>query len=234
MCFSPQISFTLFTAGAILTYLTYKDPNIRSSYMYVLFGFYTLMELLQTIQYSVVNQCDSPLNILTTEFAYLLVIVQPLMWNTIFFIRGKNDKNKSIFKLAIVFCVIWIAMNVYSRLTYNEKTANDTCGFFNNSKTCTYRDTAASHLYWKWKTNHLPDMTANYFMYLCLWFVPPLLVPETRLSGLVLTIGAIVGYTTTRMYGNNIFEFPAIWCYISVPILALGYFNTIFQKQGVL
>jgi hypothetical protein len=155
------------------------------------------------------------------------------MWNIIFYLRSTTEQHRSIFKLAIVLCAIWIMMNIYARVSYNPKTAKDTCGFFNHDKTCTYRDTNASHLYWRWKTNHLPDMTANYFMYLCLWFVPALLVPETRVSGTALIIGAIVGYTITMLYGNNIIEFPAIWCYISVPILATGYLN-VMTKQPFL
>lgn len=227
MCFSPQISFTFFIAGVVLTYLSYVDPVKRASKMYILFAFYSVMELLQTIQYFFVNQCDLPVNVLSTEFAYLLVIVQPLMWNIIFYMKSKNETTKNIFKLAIVLCAIWIVMNVYTRISYDPAISNEynKCGLFNHTKTCTYRDTETSHLYWRWKTHNFNDMTPNYFMYMCLWFVPALLVAETRLTGMVLLMGAVVGYIITRMYGNSVVEFPAIWCYISVPILALGYMS---------
>ena len=226
MCFSPKISFSLFVAGTLLAYVSYVDPILRPSKMYILFVFYALMELLQTVQYSVVNQCDLPANIYLTEIAYLLVIVQPLMWNTIFYLRNTSSQtSKSIFMLAIVLCLLWIVMNVYTRLTYDPKTAKDNCGLFNHNKTCTYRDANTSHLYWRWKTNHISDMTANYFMYMCLWFVPALLVANTRPSGVVLTLGAILGFIITKMYGSTIVEFPATWCYISVPILIGGYLS---------
>ncbi len=186
------------------------------------------MELLQTVQYFFVNRCDWKINVWSTEFAYLLVIVQPLMWNLIFYMRSKEEKHKNIFKLAIIMCVIWIAMNVYARVSYHPDAANnnnDKCGFFNYYKTCTMRDKRTSHLYWRWTTKHLPDLTANYFMYLCLWFVPALLVPHTKISGVMLMVGALIGYIFTRMSGGNMIEFPAIWCYISVPIVALGYLS---------
>jgi hypothetical protein len=230
MCFSPTISFAFFTAGAILTYLSYTNHATRGTYMYVLFAFYTLMELLQTLQYSVVNDCTSLLNILSTELAYVLITVQPLLWNTIFYFRSKDEKHKSIFKLAIVLCIIWIIMNVYARVSYNPKYANDQCGLFNFNKTCTLRKTNTSHLYWRWKTNHYPDITANYFMYLCLWIVPALLVPNSRNSGIVILIGALFGCIITIFNGGSLIEFPAIWCYISVPLLVLGYVNVVMQK----
>ncbi len=223
MCFTPELSFSFFSAGALLTYLTYKDPVLRKSYAPLLFGFYSAMELLQTIQYSVVNKCESPVNVVSTEIAYLLVILQPLMWNTIFYLRSGDVKSQSIFKLAAILCAVWIAMNVYHRFAYSPETAQDKCGIFNNDKTCTYRDSPTSHLYWKWRTAFKPDMTANYFMYLALWFVPALLASETRLAGLVLMAGAGIGYYLTKLYGKQDAEFASIWCYISVPILLLGY-----------
>lgn len=232
MCFSPTISGSFFIVGLALTYVTYVNPQIRKTYMFVPLAFYTTMELLQTIQYFYVNQCESIINRGLTEIAYILVIVQPLLWNAVFYMRAKQEKHKSIHLLGMVMSGVWLIMNAYARIFYSPDQANDACGFFNHNKTCTYRDTDKSHLYWRWTTNHYTDFTANFFMYLCLWFLPALLVPENRLFGLIFAIGAIIGWGITSKYGSTQVEFPATWCYMSVPILVVGYLH--YMMYGTL
>ena len=58
------------------------------------------MELLQGIQYYYVNQYFNKMNIILTECAYLLVIVQPLFWN-IYFYYNSDKYDKYIFMTAI-------------------------------------------------------------------------------------------------------------------------------------
>jgi len=67
-----------------------KDPKSEKLFLVPLL-FYSLMEFLQTVQYFYVNQCSSATNTFLTEIAYVLVIVQPLMWNLFFYYR--SDKN---------------------------------------------------------------------------------------------------------------------------------------------
>lgn len=225
MCFSPTMSGSFFVVGFILAIVTYVNPKIRKTYMFVPLAFYTMMELLQTIQYFYVNQCDSKVNKTLTEIAYVLVIVQPLLWNTVFYLRAKQAKHKSIHLLGMVMSAVWLVGNAYARVFYSPDKANDECGFFNHNKTCTYRDSKDSHLYWRWTTNHYRDFTANYFMYLCLWFLPALLVAENRLFGLIFAVGAAIGWGITKKYGSTDVEFPATWCYMSIPILVVGFIH---------
>lgn len=221
MCYSPLVSFSFFAIGASLAVFSYYNDKLRSSHIHIIFGFYALMELLQTVQYLVVNDCESKANQLLTEAAYILVIVQPLMWNTIFYLRT-TPKYQGIFVVGIVLSGVWIAANVMARLLYNPANATltkDTCGFFNNPKTCTMKAKDNSHLYWKWTSAYMPDMTANYFMYFCMWFIPALIVPHTRFTAIGIIISAIIGLLVTMKYGATIAEFPSTWCFISVPLM---------------
>ncbi len=87
MCYTPSMSFGLFITGVIFTYFFYVNKKIiKDEYFYMIVLFYSFMELLQTIQYFYVNQCDNPINVILTNIAYLHVIVQPLMWNTYFYL----------------------------------------------------------------------------------------------------------------------------------------------------
>lgn len=226
MCFSQKISATLFIIGLISTYIAYKSPRLRSKYMHILLAFYTLMELLQTVQYSYVNECNNKCNNYLTEVAYILVIVQPLLWNYIFYLRARH-KYRQIFITAMILSFVWILWNIYSRIDYkNDDTATTTqTSIFASKKSCTYRDKDGEHLYWKWPSRNFKDLSANYFMYLCLWLLPILIDPDQWISGLSLIISSLVGLFLTLKYGK-IEEFAAIWCYISIPTFLVNFIIT--------
>lgn len=232
MCFTPKISGTLTLFGAIMTAIAYTVPAYRAEYFYIITGFYTLMELLQTVQYLYVNQCDNPMNKFLTEIAYILVIVQPLLWNFIFYLRATREEDKRIFKVAMVLFSIWMIGNIYSRFGYNSAREREftRCGFMYGDKTCTYRKTDSSHLYWKWKTRHFPELNANYFMYIVLWFVPALFAKETWITSVYLMASLLIGFLLTMKYSATIFEFPSVWCYISLPVIIIGFFQIYFTK----
>lgn len=234
MCFSPKISFSFFIIGSVLAVYSYLTPILREYYMHILFAFYALMELLQTVQYKYVNQCSNPVNKLLTEIAYVLVIVQPLMWNIVFYLRTKSKTGKTIFMLTIILFLVWMAANISLRLGYNGDNRLNKCGIFNNDTTCTKRDSSTSHLYWQWTTAHYRDMTANYFMYFVLWFVPALLVNETMITSIGLIIGALAGLLLTIKYGVTIVEFPSTWCFISVPLFLLAIVHMVLRKLSKL
>lgn len=106
------------------------------------------MELLQGIQYFYVNQCSNVINIFLTEVAYLFIIVQPLIWNIFFYIN--SDKyDKQIFLTAIWLIIIWIFVNILSRIMYNKNNAPQTkdISIYASDKVCTKKK--LSHLYWE-------------------------------------------------------------------------------------
>jgi hypothetical protein len=189
------------------------------------------MEVLQTIQYSFVNQCTSNVNIFLTNIAYVLAIVQPLLWNTIFYMRAsKSEKN--IYKLAIILCLVWVTWNIAARFMYDPLKHNklNQCAVFNSESTCT-RQEEKHHLYWQWKSAYFPDFSANYFMYLALWFIPGLLVANDRLSICILFISMVAGAILTYRSSGRFIEFPSIWCYISIPFILFSLLQSILYKM---
>ena len=224
MCFSPKISAFFAFLGILGTAYSINNKSLMTLYTPYLVAFYTLMEILQTLQYRSVNKCDSE-NTFLTNCAYVLVIVQPLLWNTVFYLRNKGC-NRNVFLLAIILCIVWIAWNVSSRLMYDPTKHNEynKCGIFNREKTCTKRD-GERHLYWTWTSAYIPDLTANYFMYFCIWFIPALLVASERIVIILLMITALVGYFLNVLVGGKTIEFPSTWCYISIPFLLSSLFQ---------
>uniref|UniRef100_A0A6C0B7J4 Uncharacterized protein n=1 Tax=viral metagenome TaxID=1070528 RepID=A0A6C0B7J4_9ZZZZ len=86
--------------------------------------FYSGMEILQGIQYYIVNECNNPINKLLTEVAYLFVLLQPLMWN--FFYYTNSEKcEKNIFVTGMALSLSWIIVNIYIYIytftVYNKK-----------------------------------------------------------------------------------------------------------------
>jgi hypothetical protein len=72
-------------------------------------------------------------------------------------------------------------------------------------------------------------------MYMLLWFVPALLVKQHHTSIFTLIVSCAVGYFLTTNYGSNIKEFPATWCYISIPFMILAFATAVLnvlRKRG--
>lgn len=217
MCFSPSMSASFALLGLIGTGIAWNNRRLKQRYVYILFAFYTLMEVLQTVQYFLVNKCDTWENKALNEFAYLLVIVQPLMWNIIFYNRV-SKQNKGIFLVSILMCILWIVVHTMRRSSALIDKYGLSTDVYADKASCTRRRNEKSHLYWKWPMADFHGLDANWFMYLCLWFVPCLLVAETRATGFILVIGAVIGAVITSKYGKTQ-EFAATWCFISIPLL---------------
>jgi hypothetical protein len=221
MCHNPEISALFFFIGVSVSAYVYNySPSIRKTQIHFLLLFYSLMELLQTIQYYYVNKCDNIINRISTEIAYVLVILQPLLWNIFFYINSSKCE-KYIFSTAIYLCLMWMAVNIFARLTYKviNKPQTQEHSVFASDKVCTRKDN--SHLYWTWTSSHLYELNANFLTYTMLWFIPALSSSSQYWYALIVMLGGVIG--AIFGYTNNIQEiyytFTASWCFISVPIV---------------
>jgi len=236
MCYNPEQSFSFFIIGIITTtYIYLYEPLIRKTEIHLIILFYSMMELLQTIQYFYVNQCDNIINKILTEFAYILVIFQPLIWNIFFYINSINYE-KNIFLTAIYLCLFWMLINVISRLLYKKVFATQTQNnsVFASDKVCTRK--INSHLYWTWTSANFYELNANYLTYLMLWFIPALISKSNFKYSLILIISSIIGaiYGYTYNLGELYFTFTAAWCFISVPIVLVVLFYMLYTKLNFL
>ena len=230
MCFSWRMSLAFAAAGAAATAYAALDRRLRAEYLPVLLAFYTAMEALQTAQYMFVNECSDRRNQLLTEVAYVLVIVQPLLWNVVYYLRTERNP---IFLCASAMCVLWILVSVFCRATYAGAENDKRCSFFHRGdRPCTMQDDGG-HLYWSWPSAYYRDMNASFFMYLVLWFVPALFVAKTRPTALVTMLGAALSLAVTLHMGKaNMIEFPSTWCLFSIPILVSCIALTLASSKG--
>ena len=214
MCYTPEMSFGFVLLGFVgLWYV--KDTKKR--FLSLLIVFYMLMELLQTVQAYLVNDCDNPWNPLLTEVAYLFVLVQPLLWN--FYFYNNSTTESGLFKAGIGLAIGWMVFDLAGRLlhgTMRNRTEEDS--ILIGDRVCTYK--GSSHLYWKWTSANLGSMTATHSMYLLIWFVPALLSVGFRSTALIIMAGALASAGITA-YMGDVKGFTAAWCFISIPLVAL-------------
>jgi len=237
MCYSTPMSFSFAISGILTSYYIYFYNNFNYSYLPMLLLFYSTMEIVQGVQYYYVNQCSNTTNIVLTEFAYLLVLLQPLMWN-FFYYKNSVSSEKNIFLTAMVLCVSWIIVNVMTRIFYNKK--NDTYkkgnvvgvmkfedSMFGGDSVCTKKQ--KTHLYWQWTSAKFYDLHPTMLMYVLVWFVPALISKKHRLTSLILILSFLIAGIVTY-FTNEYFVFTSLWCYISVPIVLVVIYN-IIKKQ---
>ena len=230
MCYNSEMSFAFASIGIVaLAYLyTYKKSIAASGIQYLLI-FYIFMELLQGIQYFFVNQCSNFVNIFLTEIAYILVLVQPLMWN-MFYYFNSVESDKKVFLVAIVSFVVWMILDISARVMYDKTGNNKTKkhGFFAGDKVCTKKQ--KTHLYWEWTSANFGDLNATVLSYYLIWFIPALFSSQFRNTSILMMVLALFS-AFIAMLNNEFFTFASLWCYISVPIFVCVIFNYMFFKQ---
>ena len=230
MCYNSEMSFAFAGIGlASIVYLyTYKKSATTTGIQYILM-FYAAMELLQGIQYFFVNQCSNVVNIFLTEIAYLLVLVQPLIWNMFYYFNSYSC-DKKIFLVAIVSFVVWMLVDIGSRVMYNKTGENkkETNNPLASDKVCTRKQ--RTHLYWGWTSADFGSLNATFLSYFMIWFIPALFSSRFKVTSILMMAFATLSAVIAGLSGE-FFTFASLWCYISIPILLCVCFNFIrFQK----
>ncbi|QIN54569.1 putative transmembrane protein [Cedratvirus kamchatka] len=231
MCFSFPVSLTLGFLGICLA--KYSSLNKRYGYRDIAL-FYSFMELLQAVQYLLVEPYDSVQpydsdkracslpNYFSTLVAHVLVVVQPAMWN-LFRYRSQRE-NKDIFYFAFLMSLIW-AVFFSLRLFYlplgpvvpflQEK------DILTGSEICSWL--GPTHVYWTLPYYSYSGLEANLFTYLLLWFFPTVYEKQGifKLSLWLVQIAIILSVVSL------VDELPTFWCALSVPFL----FMSVFSKE---
>ena len=215
MCYSSKMSFSFAFIGVASTIYIYFYNNLNYKYVPMILLFYSGMELLQGIQYYIVNECKNPINKLLTEVAYLFVLLQPLMWNYFYYSNSEKCEQK-IFITGMALSISWIATSIYTRLIYKKNNGQTTYLF--SDSVCTKKN--KTHLYWNWTSANIQDFNPTMLMYVMIWFIPALLTRKHRSTSMIITLSFIVAYFSA-MHNNEPFTLSSLWCYFSVPIVLL-------------
>ena len=218
MCWSAEASAVLAGAGIITTlYAAYKK---EPSPLWIALGYFSSMELLQAYTYIYINDCASPANQIATLLGYLHITFQPFFINALSMHFIPQEKAKKIAPWAYSVCffsVIIMLIQLYPFDWAGSCNAERTlCG----PKLCSV--SGEWHIAWEVPTNSIGDFFTHtpshgFPTYLLAAFIVPLLYGSWRMT----VYHALVGPILADVLTNNLNEWPAVWCLLSIGILLL-------------
>jgi hypothetical protein len=220
MCWSGEASTVFATigiGGAAYSALK-RDPEPLALWVCLLY--FASMEALQAVSYSVLNQCDSPLNQMMTLFGYLHITFQPFFINAVALYFMPKDSAKLIAPWTFAACFAASIMMVIQLYPFDWAghcaVGRPLCG----EVLCTVR--GEWHIAWLVPTNGIGNSMADnawlgrgYLAYPLSAFLLPLLIGSWRF----MLFSYLAGPFTAALTTNNINEWPAVWCLFSIALV---------------
>ncbi len=235
MCFTYEVSVCLSLYGCAISYYFYyyKSP------IFYTVGYFTLMEILQTIQYYVVAdnldspQCLSFWNKFLTTLGFIHICYQPYFINYHTEINDSNHITKPYFVIIKRFCLVGGTMLLFrhfQRLIFDESYENYIATeWLNGNRLCTYR----GNIHFAWSvpmtdvSYYLPSSNIHFFLF----FVPQFVIYEhkrwiIKSFLMILTRPIFASYMT-----SNLQEIASIWCFVSVLLFTSTFIKDVYKRH---
>jgi len=209
MCWNGQASATLATLGLASTaYVAYRGEE-KSLWMPL--AYFSLMELLQAITYTVIDQCGLPMNQVLTALGSLHIAFQPFFLNAfaMHFIPKSVSHRIAPFVYGVcVFGSIILLLMVYPfpwagscHVGRDPFCGEHLCSVSGNW-----------HIAWEAPLNGLTWAYLGYFL-------PVFLMPVLYGSWKFILYHVVVGPGLAWLLTDNMNEWPAVWCLLSIGML---------------
>jgi len=209
MCWSGEASAVLATIGiSTACYLAIKKEHRA---LYISLGYFSLMELLQAFTYTVIDQCQLPLNQVLTFLGYLHIVYQPFFVNMVSLYFIPQNVARRIAPIVYFFCFIASTLMLLKLYPFQwagrcNTLSEPVCG----SVLCSY--SGNWHIAWDLPLNNFP-MTIT--VYCLAAFLLPFLYGSWRV-----TIGHLVSGPMVAIFLNTKKnEWPAVWCLLSIGLI---------------
>jgi len=220
MCWNGEAS-TVFAALGLgsTAYANHKpEPIVLTTAL----GYFSLMELLQAVSYTVVDQCGTPLNDSMTFLGYLHVTFQPFFINAVslFFIAKEVRERIAPYVYAVCFvAAVLLLLNIYPFKWAGlcDPEFREMC----SGRWCSYYGSV--HIAWEFPMNGLFNWIAlhkhvnAWLIYLIPAFVLPILYGSWRMTLYHIVMGPI----PARIITGSSDEFAAFWCLLSIMFLLI-------------
>ena len=209
MCWNGQASATLATVGfASTAYIALKGEDRK---LWIPLVYFSCMEMLQAVTYVVIDQCGLPLNQILTLLGALHIAFQPFFINTfaMHFVPEAVYKRINLFAYGSCFVgSVMIIMLIYPF----EWTSMCHVGQvpFCSEHLCSV--SGNWHIAWGAPLN---DMKWLYLGYFIPAFLIPVLYGSWKFTLYQFVVGPLLAATLT----DNINEWPAVWCLMSIGLL---------------
>lgn len=220
MCWSGEASTVLAVMGfATAGYVAYKK---EAKPLWIALAYFSLMEALQAYTYSVINECGAPQNQIATLLGYMHISLQPLFINLISLYFVPKAVREKIWVWVYGVCLLSTVIMVIQLFPFpwaghcdprRPLCADALCSVSGNW-----------HIAWNVPTNGIgnyftelgwPALRNGFPAYVFAGLLMPLLYGSWRLT----LFHFILGPAFARLTTNNLNEWPAIWCLLSIGIL---------------
>ena len=230
MCWSMGVSAAMVALGGAATVVSARrgDPLAIP----VTLAYFTLMEGLQVVGYTVIDQCSSPVNQSVTLLSVLHIVFQPLFIN--FFAMALVAKPVGAAMKVLVFSLCAASSVLMLLQLYPFEWAGSCAP---GSNLCAARMCTVSgdwHQAWDVPFNGLLvplesalGLTWGFPSYMIAGLVLPLLYGAWRLA----LFHALAGPIAAGLLTSNPNEVPAIWCLFSIAIVLIALSPWIRQKM---
>ncbi|KAG2386791.1 hypothetical protein C9374_001826 [Naegleria lovaniensis] len=214
----------------------------------VLYLAYTLMELLQFLQYhfGIEGTCGTSQNLILTTVAHILIWTQPLAHN--YWCLRNTRKGRSAMRMALCSSIVtfvvasislWMGYHhvggfgLESSSSSESKDGSFLLGIeIQNIHPVMCSHQGPNHLYWMFPYHPLWGHGISWYVWLIQTVMPHLFRHSVKdndflgknwVVGSSVVMGWLVAVVITLQVGGIIHEIPSYWCLISIPWLILPY-----------
>ena len=209
MCWSGEASATLAAVGLASTVYVAKKGEDKS--LWIPLAYFSLMELLQAFTYIVLDQCELPLNQVLTLFGGIHIAFQPFFINmfSMYFVPSKIREVIAPYVYTICFIgTVILLFKLYPFDWAGECVVGEEplCG----TRLCSVAGNW--HIAWEIPTNGISWAKWGYYF-------PGFFLPIIYGSWRFTLYHLAVGPGLARLLTDNINEWPAVWCLLSIALL---------------
>ena len=220
MCWSGEASGVLAAIGIGTTaYAAFKK---EAAPVWLALGYFSLMELLQALTYTVINLCGLELNQILTILGFVHIAFQPFFVNALsmYFIPEKVAAKIApwVYALCFVSAVVMLVQLYPFQGADACEAGLPLCGQHLCSVSGNW------HIAWELPLSSfresfygIPAIIDYFPTYILCVFIVPVLYGSWRLTLYHLLLGPVLAFVLTR----NPNEWPAVWCLLSIGILLI-------------
>jgi len=225
MCFSIEMS----AAFAVLmwTYcLLWRKGPLEAR---LCIGYFAAMETLQAAQYTVVDQCDNPVNKVLTLLGFLHLAFQPFFVNMYLscFMNKAQKKYKQLCCALALFSGVLLTNRFWKTWGDIDCTNNiePLCG----PKLCSFQGDV--HIAWQMPMQHADQdyFTPGFFTHFFTFYLPTYAIGMWPYTVFLLASGPFLG----RVLTSHQDEIPAIWCFFSIAQVVFPMLHAYITKTSV-
>ncbi|WP_300588836.1 DUF5765 domain-containing protein [Marivita sp.] len=217
MCWSETASVGMVAIGSAATAVTYMRGDPKA--IWLTLGYFTLMEGLQAIGYSFVDQCGAPENRLITQLSYLHIAFQPLFINAFAMAIAPEPVPPHVQRRVYGLCAVATALLLFRLVPMDVLGPCQPGDILCGAAWCLI--SGDWHIGWEVPLNDLwrgIGLPVQFPLYMAAAFLLPILYGSWRF----VVFHAVAGPGLAMLLTSNPNEMPAIWCLFSIGLLVIG------------